>query len=887
MNNCGCGCGCKVQLIVEEECPIALQIIDGETVRMGCADFLIRTDKDYNHLENKPSINDVTLEGNKTLEELGIDLDAKLDKPPMTGQSNGFLKNNLNGGDPEWTIGMYAHEVVPNNGGAGFIELNLGNDTDYKTAPYGRYGVLRLIMTDGDKRGIVSLVPAPPLVSGEKKAYYFIESNQAQTSNYMLSSPNRDNTTGRLAKFGGGTSITESELTEEDINNKIDKPSLTGQNSGLLRNNINGEPSWTIGAYVDEQVSDGVRAGFVQLTLGNATDYRTPPYGRYGTLRLIMTDGDKRGIAIFGMAPPLVSGEKKAYYFLESNHAQTNNYMLSSANRDNTANKLAVFADGTSLSSGTLGEGDIEIVANKVTSLSAASTDTQYPSAKAVYDAISGVQPPAEVFFVDINQGTTPTSDATSTIAYSDIVAAYQAGKLVVGVFKRCVSNVLGHPEYEYISVLPIVNHDDVLFCGWTDLMSQFFLAPSSGGTEYDWEFSSARPVTSLNGQTGDVTLTVPTKTSDLTNDGADNTSVYVEADELATVATSGDYDDLENLPDIPTATSDLLNDGSDGTSTYLEADETAYRASGIPFGKCEGTSTATALTATVPGITELRDGVCMWLRNGAINSAANFTLNINSLGAKPVYSNMADATRESTLFNKGYTFFFVYDETRVAGGCWVLDRGYDSNTNTLGYQLRTNSSILQTADAMRYYKLLFTSADGTKWVPGSSSTANSATSAKTVNQRPIDPFGTIVYLANTTNYAANADVPAASIWQQYVFSLGYTFNRTGAALAMTTKRPVYVKCAPQADGSAVIDSDNPFVQALPSTADGKIYIFLGIAYSATNIELQMTHPVYYYKDGAIREWTGVAVPTKTSELTNDAGFLTLADLPVWDGGVE
>lgn len=390
MNECGCGCGCKIKLKVDDESPIGLQIIDGETVRVDCADFLIRTDKDYNHLENKPSINDVTLEGDKTLEELGIDLDAKLDKPPMTGQSNGFLKNNLNGGDPDWTIGMYAHEVVPNNGGAGYIELNLGNGTDYKTAPYGRYGVLRLIFTDGDKRGIVSLVTAPPLVSGEKKAYYFIESNQAQTSNYMLSSPNRDNTTGRLAKFDGGTSITESELTEEDINNKIDKPSLTGQNSGLLRNNIDGEPSWTIGAYVDEQVSDGVRAGFTQLTLGNAEDYRTPPYGRYGTLRLIMTDGDKRGIAIFGMASPLVSGEKKAYYFLESNHAQTNNYMLSSANRDNTANKLAVFADGTSLSSGTLGENDIELKANKVTTLSSSSTDTEYPSAKAVYDAIQG-----------------------------------------------------------------------------------------------------------------------------------------------------------------------------------------------------------------------------------------------------------------------------------------------------------------------------------------------------------------------------------------------------------------------------------------------------------------------------------------------------------------
>lgn len=45
----------------------------------------------------------------------------------------------------------------------------------------------------------------------------------------------------------------------------------------------------------------------------------------------------------------------------------------------------------------------------------------------------------------------------------------------------------------------------------------------------------------------------LPTKTSDLLNDGADNTSTYVEADELATVATSGSYNDLSNKPTIPT----------------------------------------------------------------------------------------------------------------------------------------------------------------------------------------------------------------------------------------------------------------------------------------------------------------------------------------------
>ena len=45
-------------------------------------------------------------------------------------------------------------------------------------------------------------------------------------------------------------------------------------------------------------------------------------------------------------------------------------------------------------------------------------------------------------------------------------------------------------------------------------------------------------------------------------------------------------------------------------------------------------------------------------------------------------------------------------------------------------------------------------------------------------------------------------------------------------------------------------------VQTLPSTEDGKVYIFLGMAYDATHIELLNNHPVYYYSNGAIRLWT-------------------------------
>ena len=44
------------------------------------------------------------------------------------------------------------------------------------------------------------------------------------------------------------------------------------------------------------------------------------------------------------------------------------------------------------------------------------------------------------------------------------------------------------------------------------------------------------------------------TKTSDITNDGSDGTSTYVETDQLGAVAFSNNYNDLENKPTIPAA---------------------------------------------------------------------------------------------------------------------------------------------------------------------------------------------------------------------------------------------------------------------------------------------------------------------------------------------
>ena len=143
---------------------------------------------------------------------------------------------------------------------------------------------------------------------------------------------------------------------------------------------------------------------------------------------------------------------------------------------------------------------------------------------------------------------------------------------------------------------------------------------------------------------------------------------------------------------------------GVDRIVMSTQADRAAF-SEGIPYGVVDSTSTDTEFTATVPGITELKDGTIVLLKNGVVTSASGFTININGLGAKPVYNNLTAATRDTTIFNINYTMLFIYDSTRVSGGGWICYRGYDANTNTIGYQVRSNYGTLPAADKGYKYR--------------------------------------------------------------------------------------------------------------------------------------------------------------------------------------
>ena len=99
----------------------------------------------------------------------------------------------------------------------------------------------------------------------------------------------------------------------------------------------------------------------------------------------------------------------------------------------------------------------------------------------------------------------------------------------------------------------------------------------------------------------------LPTKTSDLQNDGADGTSTYVEADELATVATTGDYDDLLNKPTIPTVNNATLTIQKNGTAIdTFTANASVDKAINVtvPTDTSDLTNNAGFITASVSNLT-------------------------------------------------------------------------------------------------------------------------------------------------------------------------------------------------------------------------------------------------------------------------------------------
>lgn len=153
-------------------------------------------------------------------------------------------------------------------------------------------------------------------------------------------------------------------------------------------------------------------------------------------------------------------------------------------------------------------------------------------------------------------------------------------------------------------------------------------------------------------------------------------------------MADHGLTDKIITLPTLET-----FKDAADGAYAKGSASHAAYRSSAIPYGQVGQLSTSSAFVAEVDGVDGLYDGVNVMLRNGVVTSSPGFTLNVNSLGAKPVYSNVSG---EQASFSSDYTMLFAYDSGLGQSGGWVCYRGQSSSAGSSDYSTLTGKPSIE-----------------------------------------------------------------------------------------------------------------------------------------------------------------------------------------------
>lgn len=291
---------------------------------------------------------------------------------------------------------------------------------------------------------------------------------------------------------------------------------------------------------------------------------------------------------------------------------------------------------------------------------------------------------------------------------------------------------------------------------------------------------------------------------------------------------------------------------------------------------------TWTAATNAWTGVSkdsQLYDGkeIVLYLPFAGNNSYTTLNLTLNGgtgplTGAKNVYFN--STTRHTTHYGQYQMVRMVYHASHNIAGTnyegWWMD--YARDTNDTAHNTYYYYSSIKAHSIIYRYQVCVQIQDGSL-LPIASVDNKYNDTAKVLTTESFLPTGLITYYNSSGNTAAGAVVQAGRLYDSGLWDLRYSFNE-GSTLTANT--PVYMVTLPQGDGLVKLDAD-PIAQALPSTDDGKLYIYLGGAYDTYRIHAYRgVHPVFWYKNGGIRPYpeTGVHLtsPGATNQLLQSNG---------------
>lgn len=128
----------------------------------------------------------------------------------------------------------------------------------------------------------------------------------------------------------------------------------------------------------------------------------------------------------------------------------------------------------------------------------------------------------------------------------------------------------------------------------------------------------------------------------------------------------------------------------------------------------------------------------------------------------------------------------------------------------------------------------------------------NTTVTNKTLTSEQFDPFKEIYFYDGSVLYSSDQTVYNLYYNINRSIPLAYSFNLSNS---LVIGKEVYIVCNPASNGKVTL-ANTPITQTLPTTADGKIYILLGITNGTNSCWLLPNKTIYYYSNGALRVWT-------------------------------
>jgi len=340
---------------------------------------------------------------------------------------------------------------------------------------------------------------------------------------------------------------------------------------------------------------------------------------------------------------------------------------------------------------------------------------------------------------------------------------------------------------------------------------------------------SSSLPtkVSDLTNDSGFITASdipsIPTKVSDLTNDSGFITSSalsgYATTASLATVATSGSYNDLSNTPSIPTAVSDLTNDSDFQTDTEV---------SNAITSALNGYATETYVNNAISGL-----GSTFTIK-GSVATVADLPASGNSIG--DVY----------------------YVEAKQAGYVWITIQNVDQ-WEELG----------ETIDLSNYALLSDLTWSNVSGKPTFATVATTGDYDDLTNKPTIPTVPTTV-----SSFTNDSGYITSSALSGYALSSSLsTVATSGSYTDLTNKPTIPTNTNQLTNGAGFITSSSLPTKTSDLTNDSGYITSSAIPAVPTKVS-QLTNDKGFITSSDIP-----SIPTFTSDLTNDSGFITSSAL--------